>query len=293
MINGRVMVPIRGVFEHMNAAVSWDPRTRVVTAHRGQDDIRLTINSYSALVNGRQVRLDSPATMVNGRTMVPLRFLSETLGASVEWIASSRLVEITTASANTNTGTVPAGYTMMRMDSGEVIPFILDQSLGSNTSSRGDRFTAKMDHNGSSHGAILEGHVVVARPRDGNTPGVLGLAFDRVRMPNGVSYAVNGSLMGLDANSVETRSGHLVARSGVETQNLKYVGFGQDAVLLPIWISDNVLTNTIINEKLGSRYQEIRLTPSKSHNVMLERGTRIGVRLSNDLSLRIPTSSQK
>lgn len=290
MYDGRVMVPVRGVFEHMNAHVSWDPSTRTVTAHRGTDTIKLTLNSFTAMLNGRQVNLDSPPRMYQGRTLVPLRFLSESLGASVEWIAASRLVEINTVSVNTDPN--PVGYKMMRMDAGSVLPFVLDQQLGSSLSRVGDRFTAKWDpDNSQNHGLVLEGHVAAARARDGNTPGVLGLAFDRVRLPSGVTYPVDGSLIGLDSNTVETRSGQLVVRSGIPIQDIKFVGFGKDAILVPIRMSNSVLTNVLINESLGTRYQEITLVPTKSQNVVLSPGTRIGVRLSNNLSLRVPNGS--
>lgn len=90
------MVPIRGVFEHINAGVEWDESNRTVIARLDSDVIRLPLNSYTATVNGLNVSLDSPATMVRGRAMVPLRFLSEALHSSVDWVASIQTVRITT-----------------------------------------------------------------------------------------------------------------------------------------------------------------------------------------------------
>src|SRR5688500_15446371 len=81
--NGRVLVPLRGVFEEMGAYVQWNPGTQMVTATKGDTDVRLKIGDRQGIVNGRTVMMDVPATLVNGRTLVPLRFLSESLGAQV------------------------------------------------------------------------------------------------------------------------------------------------------------------------------------------------------------------
>jgi len=180
MNNGRVFVPVRGVFEHMKADVVWDADAQIVTATRASDVIVLPLNSTTATVNGRRITLDAPARLVRGRTMVPLRFLSESLGASVDWIAASRTVEITTSAIHT-TPPIQTGYTLMTMDTGTVIPFSLDQALSSNKSSVGDKFTATIDtgtsgdYQGLVKGAVLEGHVDVARAKVDDVPGVLGL----------------------------------------------------------------------------------------------------------------------
>ena len=97
MIDGRVLVPLRGVLEHMGATVFWDPSRRLVTAKQGQRDISLYIGQRSAQVDGRTVPLDVPAMIIGGSTMVPLRFMGESLGADVMWLSSSRTVKIDTA----------------------------------------------------------------------------------------------------------------------------------------------------------------------------------------------------
>lgn len=96
MVNARVMVPVRGVFEHFEAYVTWDEATRTVHAERGEDRLSLPLNSKTATKNGVQISLDTPAMVYRGRTMVPLRFLSEALGARVEWNAAQNTVAIST-----------------------------------------------------------------------------------------------------------------------------------------------------------------------------------------------------
>lgn len=85
--NGRTLVPMRVIFELLGASVSWNEATQTVTAvHPATGTtIVLPVDAPTATVNGRQVVLDAPARVEQGRTLVPLRFVSETLGAQVDW----------------------------------------------------------------------------------------------------------------------------------------------------------------------------------------------------------------
>ncbi|HEU4798611.1 MAG TPA: copper amine oxidase N-terminal domain-containing protein, partial [bacterium] len=98
VIGGRVLVPLRGVFERLGAFVQWNPGTRSILAVRGSDQVQLTIGSRIASVSGRQMFLDVPPQIVGSRTLVPLRFISESLGARVDWMPSTRVVMITSGS---------------------------------------------------------------------------------------------------------------------------------------------------------------------------------------------------
>lgn len=296
MSNGRVMVPVRGVFEHMNANVVWDANSATVTAQRGTDTIRLPINSRYATLNGREIALDSPAKIVNGRTMVPLRFLSESLGASVEWVASSRTVEISTVTA-----TIPPigkDTIVAHISPSTVIPFTLGTKLSSKTSKVGDRFTATLDtagddnYNNLPRGTKLEGRVSAVSAKVGDTPGALGLEFDRVMLPEGGRYRIYGTLHGLDGASVTVADGKMMAKDTAKNDNLKYVGYGAGAgALVSIVTKGNLLTNAVIGGALG--YLFGRLDPKKANDVTLDEGTRFGVRLTNDLAFRIPATPNK
>lgn len=94
IVNDRVLVPYRAISEAMGNDVEWDEATRTVTATKGTDNVLLTIDSTEAIVNGETFTLDSPAIIIEGRTMVPLRFLSEGLGNQVEWVDTMRIVTI-------------------------------------------------------------------------------------------------------------------------------------------------------------------------------------------------------
>jgi hypothetical protein len=282
------MVPMRGVFEHMDAKITWDDQTQAVDAVLGPDSIRMPIGSYSATVNGKQMGLDAPATLFAGRTMVPLRFLSETLHANVEWLSGSRTVEITTT-GSTMPVSNPRSYSTARIVAGTVIPFILSSRLSSNGSKSGDAFKATLDasagpmYQGLANGTGLEGHVDVARSRSGKTPGVLGLAFDRITMPDGHVYGIQGSLIGLDSKSVEMKDGRMVAKAGAKNDNLKYVGYGAGAgALISILTKGNIISNTLIGAALGLVYGQVQKTSSDARDVALVAGSKFGVKLSKD-----------
>lgn len=93
--DGRTLVPLRAVFEALGADVDWDGDTRTVTAQKEQLKIELQIGSKVAYVNNQPVELDVPGRIVNDRTLVPLRFVSEALGARVDWDGSASIVRIT------------------------------------------------------------------------------------------------------------------------------------------------------------------------------------------------------
>ena len=95
IINGRTLVPMRAIFEALTATVEWDDATRTVTSVRGGTVIQLTIGSDTAFVNSLPNTLDVPAQIISGRTMVPVRFIAESVGASVDWDGVSRSVYIT------------------------------------------------------------------------------------------------------------------------------------------------------------------------------------------------------
>ncbi len=93
--NDRTMLPARFVAEELGAKVSWSEAERKVTIKKTDVEIILTIDSDIALVNGEEIKLDSPAFIENDRTYTSVRFIAENLGASVDWNEGSRKVIIT------------------------------------------------------------------------------------------------------------------------------------------------------------------------------------------------------
>lgn len=94
--NNRTMVPIRFISEALGAKVDWNGTYRLVTITLDNTRIEQKIDKKVAIVNEQEVTFDVPAVIKNDRTMVPVRFVSEALGANVEWEATTKTVIITT-----------------------------------------------------------------------------------------------------------------------------------------------------------------------------------------------------
>lgn len=93
-INNRVMVPIRAISEKAGATVDFNYETNEITLTNEIAIVKLTVNSNLAYINGAERILDVPATEINNRTLVPIRFVGESLGLNVDWI--NETVVITT-----------------------------------------------------------------------------------------------------------------------------------------------------------------------------------------------------
>ncbi|HEY9061343.1 MAG TPA: copper amine oxidase N-terminal domain-containing protein [Pseudobacteroides sp.] len=91
---GRTMVPFRKIFESFGVDISWNAASKTILANNSHTDIFLQINKTEALVNGFKTELDVAAEIIEGRTFVPLRFVSENTGAEVNWDGSSKTVYI-------------------------------------------------------------------------------------------------------------------------------------------------------------------------------------------------------
>ncbi|SYX87294.1 copper amine oxidase N-terminal domain-containing protein [Paenibacillus alvei] len=105
-LQGRTMLPLRAIFEALDAKVLWDQRKQMVTAIKDDTTIVLKIGSKAATINGSAVVLDVPPQTLLGRTMVPVRFVSEAIGAEVGWDQRSRSVYIRTLPSNNTVASV-------------------------------------------------------------------------------------------------------------------------------------------------------------------------------------------
>lgn len=94
IVNGSTLVPVRAIFEALGATVEWDNDTRTATGTRGETTVVIQIDNMTAYVNGEPKTLAVPAQLINDRTMVPARFISEALGCDVTWYQDTQTAAV-------------------------------------------------------------------------------------------------------------------------------------------------------------------------------------------------------
>lgn len=110
--NDRTLVPMRAIFETLGASIQWDEDSRTVTAVKETHVIKITIDNPVMIKNNEEVPLEVPAKIIEDRTMVPIRAVSEGLDALVEWDADTRRVLITTSLSTPLPSPTPTGTTV-------------------------------------------------------------------------------------------------------------------------------------------------------------------------------------
>lgn len=96
IVEDRTLVPLRAIFEALGAEVYWDNDARSVTATKEDTTIFLAIGSSVLYKNGEATYMDVPGQIINDRTMVPVRAVSESFGAKVYWDNDTRTVRVYT-----------------------------------------------------------------------------------------------------------------------------------------------------------------------------------------------------
>lgn len=97
IVNDRTLVPIRAIIEAMDGTVGWEQATQTATLNYGDDEIQLVIDSATAYLNGTASTLDTAPTIINDRTMLPIRFIAESFKFKVDWTEDSQTVTISKA----------------------------------------------------------------------------------------------------------------------------------------------------------------------------------------------------
>ncbi len=303
MSNDRVLVPLRGVFEHLGASVDWNPADQSILARKEGIRVRLAIGQLDASVDGKPVHLDVAATLVNGTTMVPLRFVSEALGAYVTWNADAHEVDIR-RSTNYNIPrsrvSAPAmirrplrtqGYAVVPAYT--VLPFALDTRLSSVTARAGEPFSASLATNGAQQyaglpvGTTAFGEVSYVRRQDSRHPGAIELTFQYLALPNGRHLPLVGKLISLDAGSVEHVSGNrIVARSHSRHDHVMYTGYGGGPGVVISYRGPESAAEIDLNRELAARFGA-HPRETNFREVELPTGTQVGLLLYQDMEVPV------
>ncbi|QYK61545.1 stalk domain-containing protein [Paenibacillus sp. S25] len=94
LLDGTTLVPMRQLFEAQGAVLSWNRFSKTVTATKTDTVLTYHIGELAATLNGKTLSLNVPGQIVEGNTMIPLRFVSEALGSTVKWDALTRTIRI-------------------------------------------------------------------------------------------------------------------------------------------------------------------------------------------------------
>lgn len=94
IVNDRTLLPVRAVVEEMGGMVAWDDNTQTVTLNYNNDKIKLVIDSLTAELNGTANTLDVAPTIINDRTMLPIRFIAESFKFVVGWDEATQTVTV-------------------------------------------------------------------------------------------------------------------------------------------------------------------------------------------------------
>ncbi|WP_192930122.1 stalk domain-containing protein [Alkaliphilus pronyensis] len=127
-INNRVMVPFRGILEAFGAQVGWDENTKTVTAYKDGIVIKLSIGSTTAYKNTTAYKLDVPPQIINSRTFIPVRFVSEALGMDVKWDGKNQSVYIVDPSIPFSFKDISIGTTLASVEDKLGKPIRVDSS---------------------------------------------------------------------------------------------------------------------------------------------------------------------
>lgn len=293
--NGTTLVPMRDIFEALGATVVWDARTQEINAQKDDKRIWLQIGNRTARVDRNQQWLSYAPVLERGSTLVPLRFVSEALGAQVHWNGQRRVVRITTSDRvannngnNNNSGEQVSGS--ITIPAGAVVPVTLDQDLSSATARVGDRFSAtvKSDREGDSEfpaGTRLQGRVSEVQAKTSDSPGVLGLEFRQALLPDNSTIAIYGDLISLDKDSVDTgTNGRIMAKKGEGGTDVKVIGIGAAAgFVLGKVLGKNRIITSILGAAGGYLYDKSR-DKGKEQEAMVKQGDTLGVRLTSPVT---------
>jgi hypothetical protein len=92
--DGTILVPLRSMFEQMGATVSYDPASKTVDVSKPGSDVKVTVGKPEVIINGESRPLDVPPEIYQGSVVVPVRVISEGMGAYVQWVPDKRLVVV-------------------------------------------------------------------------------------------------------------------------------------------------------------------------------------------------------
>ncbi|UQZ84668.1 Protease inhibitor precursor [Paenibacillus konkukensis] len=205
--NGTTLVPFRPIFEKLGLEVGWDEETQTVTGTKEGLTIRLVIDDTEASVNDVTSTLELAPRLVEGNTLVPLRFVSEASGKDVNWVQSSSTAYLKSrkGSSSTSSGSVDGGPSSTS-SGGVGGTDSAKTEKGDYEYPNGDKYTGQLV------GGVPEGKGKVVGA-DGSV--IFSGTFSNGERVNGTLYYANGDkYTGSFASDLPSGSGKLVYKNG-------------------------------------------------------------------------------
>lgn len=160
--NGRTLVPMRAIFEALGAQLYWDNDTQTASAFKGKIAVAVQVGNNYANKNNSPVKLDVAPKIVNERTLIPLRFVSEALGCDVKWDEETMTITIT-SSASVQTNNKIIGFWADSAYSGSLVNPITGFVVGTSYSGQWYKFNddGTFTYSIAGSGTIITGLVIV------------------------------------------------------------------------------------------------------------------------------------
>lgn len=256
---GRLFVPMRSIFQGLNAGVAYDNGT--INATAGTNTVQVKIGSNQAVVDGRQVFLDAPPFLEGSVAMVPLRFVSEALGAAVDY--------------NNQSGAISIAAAKPPIPSGSIINATLDTSLNTATTYIGQPVTLTVSQSAQGTpsalaGATIYGKVVEAQAAAQGTNPSVQIGIDSIALAN----SADPQPIAAKVLKVDPIQGSMIAKEAAGTLG---------GMLLGNWIGKTMDSNQggIIGAVGG-----YMLTSNSKANITVPAGTPVTLQLTDPLQLQ-------
>ncbi len=260
---GRVFVPLRGIFEALGAGVAYDNGT--INATAGDKTVQVKIGSNQAIVNGQAQYLDAAPFMVGSTTMVPLRFVSEALGATVNYDNATGTIAVNTGEA-TPKATIAVGSDLVA---------IMNNGLNSGSAKVGEPVSMTVQppyppQGNRLAGAIIQGNVIVAQPAGQGRNPKLEIEVDTIQ------YAGGGALVPIAAkiSKIDVKQGSNIAKEAVGTAAGMVIGN---------WIGKSLGTNA--GGAIGA-VGGYMLTSNSKTNFDVPAGSKVSLQLTQPLPVK-------
>lgn len=256
---GRLFVPMRAIFQGLSAGVAYDNGT--INATRGNDTVQVKIGSNEAVVDGRQTFLDGAPFIVGSTAMVPIRFVSEALGATVDYNSQSAQIAIAAPKPP--------------IPSGSIINATLETALDSGSAYIGQPITLTVPSTGGVNpaalaGATIYGKVVQVQAAAQGTNPMIQIAVDSI----GLANSTDPQSLAAKVLKVDPSSGSMIAKEAAGTLG---------GMLLGNWIGKSLDSNQ--GGWIGAVGGYL-LTSNSRNNVRVPEGTPVSLQLTDALQLQ-------